>query len=179
MPAAGLPAPLAGARQHETPPGGQLARAVVSTPLGCLLLVAGQTGLRQIAFARPASAMGLSLPVCHPLLREAAAQLTAYFAGRLRQFCLPLEEGGTAFQREVWQALRRIPYGRTCSYADIARAIGRPRAFRAVGMANHANPLLIVTPCHRVITSCGTLGGYACGLSCKRWLLRHESLHAA
>ena len=89
MPAAGLPAPLAGARQHETPPGGQLARAVVSTPLGCLLLVAGQTGLRQIAFARPASAMGLSLPVCHPLLREAAAQLTAYSACRWKKAAPP------------------------------------------------------------------------------------------
>lgn len=149
------------------------------TPLGRLVLVAGPRGLRQVSFGASGLAADMPRRPEHALLREAAAQLTAYFDGRLRQFCLPLDEDGTPFQRQVWQALRDIPYGQTRSYADIARAIGHPRAFRAVGAANHANPLPIVSPCHRVITSTGALGGFAPGLSFKRWLLSHERRYAA
>jgi methylated-DNA-[protein]-cysteine S-methyltransferase len=102
-------------------------------------------------------------------------QLEGYFDGRLREFDLPLSARGTAFQREVWRALAAIPYGTTTTYAAIARAIGRPRAVRAVGAANGKNPLSIVVPCHRVIGKGGTLTGYAGGVTNKRTLLDLES----
>ena len=111
------------------------------------------------------------------LLAEAFAQLNAYLAGRLKVFDLPLETGGTPFQREVWSALCRVPYGKTASYAEIARAIGRPKAARAVGMANHANPIAIIIPCHRIIASGGGLGGYGGGLALKRRLLALEGAY--
>ena len=103
-----------------------------------------------------------------------AAQLEQYFCGERRQFTMPLDLRGTDFQKRCWKALLNIPYGETKSYADIARAVGSPRAFRAVGMANHYNPVAIVVPCHRVIASDGKLGGYGGGLQCKETLLRLE-----
>ena len=103
-----------------------------------------------------------------------AAELEEYFAGKRRGFSMPLDLRGTDFQKRCWKALLNIPYGETKSYADIARAVGSPRAFRAVGMANHYNPVAIVVPCHRVIASDGTLGGYGGGLACKETLLRLE-----
>ena len=105
---------------------------------------------------------------------EAVRQLDAYFAGRLRQFDLPLAPKGTAFQQRVWQALLDIPYGETASYGELARRIGRPAAFRAVGAANGQNPLSIVIPCHRVIGSDGRLIGYGGGLPAKSTLLALE-----
>ena len=107
-------------------------------------------------------------------LDEARRQLDAYFEGRRQRFELPLAPVGTELQREVWRALAAIPFGQTRSYAAIARAIGRPRAVRAVGAANASNPISIVVPCHRVIASDGALTGYAGGLDAKRWLLAHE-----
>lgn len=111
----------------------------------------------------------------HPLLAEAARQLYAYFRGELRVFDLPLDLAGTEFQQRVWSALRRIPYGETCSYAALAREIGSPGAFRAVGAANGANPVAIIVPCHRVIASDGTLCGFGGGLDRKRYLLELEA----
>jgi methylated-DNA-[protein]-cysteine S-methyltransferase len=108
------------------------------------------------------------------LLAEALSQLGAYFAGRLARFDLPLAPAGTAFERSVWDALTRIPFGATTSYGAIAAEIGRPQAARAVGRANGRNPWAIVVPCHRVIGSMGALTGYAGGLFRKRWLLDHE-----
>jgi methylated-DNA-[protein]-cysteine S-methyltransferase len=108
------------------------------------------------------------------VLTKTARQLDEYFAGRRTAFDLPLAAKGSPFQRAVWDALTRIPYAATCSYADIARAIDRPAAVRAVGAANGANPLPIVVPCHRVIGSDGKLVGYGGGLPRKRWLLAHE-----
>jgi O-6-methylguanine DNA methyltransferase len=110
----------------------------------------------------------------HSLLQEATRQLTRYFRGNLREFRLPLDLRGTAFQKRVWKALLRIPYGETRSYADVAKAIGSPKAVRAVGGANGANPVAIIVPCHRVIASDGTLGGFGSGLDCKRKLLTLE-----
>ena len=101
-------------------------------------------------------------------------QLEEYFAGRRREFTFPLDLRGTEFQRACWQALLKIPYGETRTYADIARMVGRPRGFRAVGMANNRNPIAIVVPCHRVIASDGTLCGYGGGLDIKRKLLQLE-----
>ena len=110
----------------------------------------------------------------HPVLREAGRQLTDYFAGRRTTFTVPLDFRGTAFQRQVWQALLTIPFGQTRSYAEIAAQVGRPNATRAVGAANGRNPISIVAPCHRVIGSNGALTGFAGGLEAKRHLLAHE-----
>ena len=104
----------------------------------------------------------------------AASQLREYFAGSRKTFDFPCELRGTSFQLAVWEALRRIPYGQTRTYGQIAAAIGRPKASRAVGMACHRNPLWIVVPCHRVVGSSGALTGYAGGLSMKRMLLGME-----
>jgi O-6-methylguanine DNA methyltransferase len=101
-------------------------------------------------------------------------ELKEYFAGRRRKFTFPLDLRGTDFQVACWRALLAIPYGETRSYADIARAVGKPNAFRAVGMANNRNPIAIVVPCHRVIASDGTLCGYGGGLEVKRRLLELE-----
>ncbi|MDE6827694.1 MAG: methylated-DNA--[protein]-cysteine S-methyltransferase [Alistipes sp.] len=112
-----------------------------------------------------------------PVLRQAVAELREYFDGRRREFTLPLAPQGTPFQQEVWAALREIPYGRTCTYGQIAARIGRPRASRAVGMANNRNPIGIVVPCHRVVGASGALVGYAAGLPVKEALLRLEAEH--
>ena len=109
-----------------------------------------------------------------PLLHEACAQLHSYFEGERQTFTLPLRLVGTAFQQEVWEVLRKIPYGKCCSYAAIAQQIGRPEAVRAVANAIGANPLSLFIPCHRVIGKSGDLTGYAGGLAAKRWLLAHE-----
>jgi methylated-DNA-[protein]-cysteine S-methyltransferase len=111
-----------------------------------------------------------------PVLQRARAQLEAYFAGELRTFDLPLALHGTEFQRRVWNALCEIPYGAAISYAELARRVGSPRGFRAVGQANGANPVGIIVPCHRVIASDTKLGGYSGGLDRKRWLLAHEGI---
>jgi methylated-DNA-[protein]-cysteine S-methyltransferase len=108
------------------------------------------------------------------MLRETRKQLTAYFAGKLRTFDLPLAPNGTEFQRKVWTALTKIPYGTTTSYAAIARSIQSAAAIRAVGAANGRNPIPIIVPCHRVIGSDGSLTGFGGGLDRKRWLLHHE-----
>ena len=110
------------------------------------------------------------------LLSEAERQLNEYFEGARREFDLPLRPEGTAFQKDVWNALCQIPYGQTRSYAEIARSVGRDKAFRAVGMANHNNPISIIIPCHRVVGADGSLTGYGGGLDKKRFLLRLEGL---
>lgn len=110
-----------------------------------------------------------------PLLRAAREALQDYFAGERRDFDLPLDPAGTDFQRAVWEALRAIPYGGTRTYGEIAAAVGRPKAVRAVGQANHVNPLPIFIPCHRVVGKGGALTGYAGGLDLKRALLALES----
>jgi methylated-DNA-[protein]-cysteine S-methyltransferase len=108
-------------------------------------------------------------------LREPSEQLRAYFAGELREFDLPLAPHGTPFQQEVWSALREIPYGSTISYGELAAAVGRPDAPRAVGAANGRNPIAVVIPCHRVIGASGALTGYGGGLPRKRLLLDLEA----
>ena len=110
-------------------------------------------------------------------MRKARQELEAYFAGTLCAFALPLDPAGTDFQRRVWRQLVRVPYGRTCSYRDIARAVGNPRACRAVGGANHVNPIAIVIPCHRVIAADGSWGGYGAGIQRKIFLLELEKAH--
>lgn len=110
-----------------------------------------------------------------PLIKMAAKQLDEYFNGKRQQFDLPLDLTGTIFQTKVWQELLKIPYGQTKSYKDIATAINNPKAYRAVGMANNKNRIMIVVPCHRVISSDNKLTGYAGGLEKKEFLLNLES----
>lgn len=114
---------------------------------------------------------------CHetPLLTEGKRQLLEYLAGVRRVFDLPLAPKGTEFYRSVWRALEEIPYGETRSYRDIAQVVGRPKAVRAVGQANHNNPIPILIPCHRVVGADGRLTGYAGGLDLKERLLRLEA----
>ncbi len=109
-------------------------------------------------------------------LQQAMDQLRRYLRGERVEFTCPLDLHGTAFQVDVWEELFRIPYGQTHTYAEIARAIGRPSAVRAVGAANGANPVAIIVPCHRVIGSDGTLTGYGGGLPTKAWLLSLEGI---
>ena len=113
--------------------------------------------------------------------QEYVRELEEYFAGERREFTIPLDLRGTAFQKRCWKALLSIPYGETRSYGDIAKMIGKPRASRAVGTANHANNMCIVIPCHRVIAGDGTLGGYGGpgGLKLKRKLLELEGVHVS
>ncbi|MGE5389918.1 MAG: methylated-DNA--[protein]-cysteine S-methyltransferase [Deltaproteobacteria bacterium] len=108
------------------------------------------------------------------LLKEAASQLRAYFKGTLKTFRVSIEPRGTSFMQQVWSSLQQIPYGETSSYKDIAVAIGRPRACRAVGQANNRNPIPIIIPCHRVIGANGQLVGYGGGLGIKEYLLELE-----
>lgn len=123
------------------------------------------------AAGEPGHAAGTEIP---PLLRRAAEELGEYLAGRRRDFTLPLDPRGSDFQRQVWQALRSIPYGETRSYRQIAEQIGRRWAARAVGMANNRNPIAILIPCHRVIGSDGSMTGYAAGIAVKERLLALE-----
>jgi methylated-DNA-[protein]-cysteine S-methyltransferase len=150
----------------------------IDSPLGPLRLLADEHGLRGIYMQRHQGeplASGSSDTPEHPILRETAKQLREYFAGERRVFDLPLAATGTEFQQRVWQALMALEFGQTCSYGELARAIGQPSASRAVGAANGRNPLSIIVPCHRVIGSDGSLTGYGGGEANKRWLLDHEA----
>ncbi len=149
------------------------------TPIGTLRIVGDDDGVERVDLPNSAAsdpdpewrARRRSLP--GPLQR-AKRQLLEYFDGARRDFDLPLAPAGTPFQHRVWDELRRIPYGETISYGELARRIGRPTASRAVGAANGRNPLAIVVPCHRVIGADGTLTGYGGGLPVKETLLAHE-----
>jgi methylated-DNA-[protein]-cysteine S-methyltransferase len=145
----------------------------VDTPVGEMWLA--QDGDALVELRLPGDAAPEGEPRETPLLKEAASQLGEYFAGRRASFDLPLKPEGTGFRRAVWAALIEIPAGKTASYGDIARAIGKPKASRAVGSANHANPLPVFIPCHRVIGSGGSLVGYGGGLDMKQKLLALEA----
>ena len=113
------------------------------------------------------------------IVRQAERELREYFAGRRTRFTVKLDLDGTDFQVSAWQAMRRIPFGRTISYGEQARSIGKPKAFRAVGSANGKNPIPIIVPCHRVLAGDGSLGGYSLGLAMKRKLLALEGVSVA
>ena len=147
----------------------------LETPIGTLRLVSNGDGLTSIEFpGRHGIIEEGDNQVMDPVLTAAAEQLSEYFAGTRNHFKLPLNPGGTTFQQTVWSALAEIPYGQLRSYKDIAEAIGKPKAVRAVGAANGRNPLPIVVPCHRVIGSDGSLTGFAGGLPAKTRLLTLE-----
>jgi methylated-DNA-[protein]-cysteine S-methyltransferase len=143
------------------------------TPLGTMTLTASQTHLLSATFQENAAETeNTETPPC---LALAATQLQEYFAGTRQSFDVPLHPQGTAFQQQVWQALRQIPAGHTDHYLGLAKRLGNAGAVRAVGAANGANPCLVLVPCHRVIGSQGQLVGYAGGLWRKKWLLDHEA----
>ncbi len=148
------------------------------TPLGPMLAIAEGEALVSLDFtnAKYARLIGDDWRAApdSPLLRECARQVGEYFAGRRRRFELPLRAAGTAFQRAVWDAIARIPYGRTTSYAELAAMCGAPGAARAAGAATGRNPLAIVVPCHRVVGTHGDLTGYAGGIDRKVRLLTLE-----
>jgi len=150
----------------------------IASPVGELKLVASDRGLAAILWENDDPArvrLGtLVEDPDHPILVETERQLGAYFAGTLEAFTVPLDFNGTAFQKSVWAALLTIPFGETRSYGEIARQIGRPTAYRAVGAANGRNPISIIAPCHRVVGSAGQLTGFAGGLAVKERLLGME-----
>jgi methylated-DNA-[protein]-cysteine S-methyltransferase len=149
------------------------------SPLGNLLLTSNGSCLTGLWTPRPSGTFDIEpdwienskeQPFC-----AATEQLTAYFAGKLKRFEIPLGPAGTPFQQRVWTELQRIPYGKTISYGELANRIGNSKASRAVGLANGSNPISIIIPCHRVIGSNGKLVGYGGGLDTKRRLLDFES----
>jgi len=150
---------------------------VWDSPVGMLTLAASEKGLVALEFGDRTSGRQGWVKAPEKLIGY-RRELEEYFAGARREFTLPLDLRGTDFQLRCWRALLEIPYGATRSYAEIARAVGKPNAFRAVGMANHDNPIAIIVPCHRVITSAGTLGGYGGGLPLKARLLELEKAGA-
>jgi methylated-DNA-[protein]-cysteine S-methyltransferase len=158
-------------------------------PIGLLFLARTAKGLRYLEFMNRKSlkrmiashAEACPDAVWEPSLLELkpiTEQLASYFLGTLREFEVPLDPSGSEFQLKVWSALTRIPFGETRTYGGIAREVRQPKAARAVGLANHDNPICIVVPCHRVIGANGSLTGYGGGVNRKRWLLEHEARHS-
>jgi methylated-DNA-[protein]-cysteine S-methyltransferase len=150
-------------------------RAFYRSPIGIIEIIGTEEGVTVVNFVRRRP-RGATRP--HPSLRAAVAQIDEYFCGKRKEFSLVLRLEGTEFQKKAWQQLVRIPYGKTATYAEVATVIGRPEAVRAVGQANHRNPISIIIPCHRVIGSDGRLVGYGGGLWRKEWLLAHERKNA-
>lgn len=149
----------------------------MTSPLGPLYPVANEMGLKGIFFEDPHYSTKPTCPKAQLVLKQACDQLNQYFQGSRTNFDLPLNPSGTDFQKKVWKALYEIPYGQTRSYKDIAIALNQPNACRAVGSANGKNPICVIIPCHRVITSGGKLGGYSGGLDKKTKLLEIENIN--
>ncbi|MDH3797478.1 MAG: methylated-DNA--[protein]-cysteine S-methyltransferase [Desulfobacterales bacterium] len=145
--------------------------ACYRSEIGPFEIVGNQKGILTISFNKAPSVINRNLPAC---LQECMQQMDEYFKGQRRKFNVPLLLKGTDFQKAVWRQLQKIPFGQTASYGDVARAVGSPRAFRAVGNANNKNPIPLIIPCHRVIGSDGKLVGFGGGIWRKEWLLEHE-----
>ncbi|MBP1737752.1 MAG: cysteine methyltransferase [Deltaproteobacteria bacterium] len=147
-------------------------KAYYLSPIGPLEVSGTSEGIVSVTFVKTRLPNDRNLPEC---VKEGIRQLEEYFKGARKNFSLKLLLQGTPFQKLVWQRLKKIPYGKLASYGEVARAIGKPNAYRAVGNANNKNPIAIIIPCHRVIGSDGTLVGYGGGLWRKEWLLDHEN----
>ena len=145
--------------------------AYIKTPLGIAKIEGDENGLSVISVLDDAEVT----TVIPEVLEGAVYQLQEYFRGERTTFSIDLNPEGTDFQKKVWNGLLEIPYGKTCSYLELSKDLGDPKAIRAVAAANGKNPLWIIVPCHRVIGSNGSLTGYAGGLHRKKWLLEHES----
>ena len=159
-------------------------RHLFASPIGLLSMKEEDGFITELSLLEAAKPPG-SGKLCPPpfnsgpeteLSKRTQEQLAQYFAGKRKTFELPVFYRGTPFRQRVWDALCTIPYGQTRSYQDIAKLIGSPKAVRAVGQANHDNPLLILVPCHRVIRKNGDIHGYACGDSVKEFLLKLEGI---
>ena len=159
----------------------EVATLVMSSPVGVLRLTASVSGVKSIEVIKGSRATNaaVSRNGAGAIVRQAEKELREYFSGRRQKFTVKLDLDGTEFQRTAWEAMRRIPFGSTISYGEQAKAIGKPKAFRAVGSANGRNPVPIIVPCHRVLASDGSLGGYSLGLSMKRRLLALEGISVA
>ncbi len=164
-----------------------LQAALLATKLGPVLVLADEEALHFLAFIdcknfeREVAKLQQKAKACIVRGKPAPSvfierELALYFEGKLQRFTTPLHYFGTPFQQRVWQALQQIPYGKTCSYAQLAVVVGNPLAFRAAALANSVNQLAIIIPCHRVINSGGALGGYAGSITRKKWLIDHERL---
>ncbi len=159
-----LPEPLVGAE-------------IISTPIGPVYAAATARGLFLLKFVDEDAAGALPVQRGSRAIATLRRELESYFKGKLTRFTVPVRvECGTEFQRGVWKTLAKIPFGRTVTYQEIAKSVGSPEGFRAVGMANGANPIAIVVPCHRVINANGHLGGYGGGIARKLKLLEIEGL---
>jgi methylated-DNA-[protein]-cysteine S-methyltransferase len=155
-----------------------LSTRTLDTPIGRVALGTSEDGLYCAWFGAslPAGVRGTPTAASERLVAQAADELTAYFAGDLTEFAVPVDlNGSSAFAREVLAAVAAVPYGTTATYHAIALTIGKPQAVRAVGRANATNPVPLVVPCHRIVGSDGSLTGYGGGLPAKRWLLDHEA----
>lgn len=158
---------------------------LIETPIGTLLAIGNEQSLFVLEFTDKKNldmqlknfekkTKAIITEGSNSSIRSIEKELHAYFSQKLKTFQTPLTLVGSDFQILVWEELKKIPYGQTCSYKDLAKAINRPSAFRAVARANSTNRLPIIIPCHRVINSSGELGGYSCGLHRKKWFLQHE-----
>lgn len=143
----------------------------IDTPIGLLEVCASKEAILAVGFVEQKEIENEAVP---QVLVDACKQLSEYFSGERQDFDLPLSPVGTDFQQQVWDALLRVPFGRTSTYKKQSQALGNPKAIRAVGTANGRNPIAVIIPCHRIIGSDGSLTGYASGLSRKEWLLKHE-----
>lgn len=150
----------------------ELHTAYYSSPIGTLEIKGNEEGLQSLLFMKEEVEPTEKI---HESIKEVAYQLDEYFTGIRKEFGLKLNPEGTDFQKQVWNELQKIPFGKTSSYLDISKSLGDENATRAVGNANGRNPIAIVVPCHRVIGSNGKLTGYAGGLWRKEWLLNHEN----
>lgn len=173
---------VASVKHHDT----ALRSVQFDTPIGRMIAVGDERDLfllqfidqdslsRQLERLQARTKLSIVSGVTAPIT-SIQRELALYFEGKLSEFKTPLFLGGTSFQKIAWQALYKVPYGRTLSYKDLATAINNPKAYRAVARANATNNIIIVIPCHRVISNDGKLGGYNAGLERKQWLLAHES----
>lgn len=163
-----------------------ISRRVMETPIGPLRIIASQEAILCVEQAGRISAEVDKMPTDQiisgnasgELVKDCEVELREYFVGKRKIFDLPVKPEGTDFQKNVWEHLQQIPYGQTRTYGDLATMIGNKKASRAVGMANHCNPILILIPCHRVIGANGSLTGYAAGIEAKKYLLRMEKEYA-
>lgn len=151
-----------------------VSKLTIKTPIGLLEITAvgdAVIGVRSVKQEEKVIGDDSSMKMA----QKAKDELEEYFAGKRKDFDLPLRAEGTNFQKKVWEQLKKIPYGETRTYGEVAQMMGNPKASRAIGMANHNNPILILTPCHRVIGADGSLTGYAAGIEAKKYLLDFES----
>ncbi|MGK4061240.1 methylated-DNA--[protein]-cysteine S-methyltransferase [Lactobacillus johnsonii] len=151
----------------------EISKLTVTTPIGLLQIIATD---KAIVSAKPTDHEEniVGNEAANKLAQECKVELAEYFAGKRQKFDLPLKQEGTQFQKKVWQELKQIPYGETKTYGEIAKLIDKPKASRAIGMANHNNAIMILVPCHRVVGADGSLTGYAYGVKIKKFLLELE-----